>query len=290
MENPFDKLTPDTKYLITNSHINRSIDHSVLTNLYQPIIGEKALALYDLLWSMSLDDHNQLVLHKHYEIQSMLNCKIEDLVDIRKQLEAVKLINTLVSAKKPDVLIYSMNLPLTAEQFLRTDILSIILLGKVGEVTYQQIVDRLVATPPDLGDTTNISASLLDLFNVPQNLIKQIPGFVNDAKQKVVQSAGNIDPSSFEPDSNHFDFRLLLSMLENSYVDENSVKAARDLVLSEHLLYGIDEIQMAKLIQKATNLSTNQLNQSQLKAIIVDNFSQQQVGTVELQPDRKSVV
>lgn len=284
MENPFDKLTPDTKYLITNSHINRSIDHSVLTNLYQPIIGEKALALYDLLWSMSLDDHNQLVLHKHYEIQSMLNCKIEDLVDIRKQLEAVKLINTLVSAKKPDVLIYSMNLPLTAEQFLRTDILSIILLGKVGEVTYQQIVDRLVATPPDLGDTTNISASLLDLFNVPQNLIKQIPGFVNDAKQKVVQSAGNIDPSSFEPDSNHFDFRLLLSMLENSYVDENSVKAARDLVLSEHLLYGIDEIQMAKLIQKATNLSTNQLNQSQLKAIIVDNFSQQQVGTVELQP------
>ncbi|MEE8823961.1 replication initiation and membrane attachment protein [Lentilactobacillus sunkii] len=284
MENPFDKLTPDTKYLITNTHINRGLDHSVLTNLYQPIIDEKALALYDLLWSMSLDDHNQLVLHKHYEIQSMLNCKIEDLVDIRKQLEAVKLINTLVSAKKPDVLIYSMNLPLTAEQFLRTDILSIILLGKVGEVTYQQIVDRLVATPPDLGDTTNISASLLDLFNVPQNLIKQIPGFVNDAKQKVVQSTGNIDPTSFEPDSNHFDFRLLLSMLENSYVDENSVKAARDLVLSEHLLYGIDEIQMAKLIQKATNLSTNQLNQSQLKAIIVDNFSQQQVGTVEHQP------
>lgn len=281
METPFDKLTPDTKYLLTNAHINRGLDHSVLTNLYQPIIGEEALALYNLLWSMSLDDHNQLVLHKHYEIQSMLNCKIERLVDIRKKLEAVKLISTLVSSKKSDVLIYSMNLPLTAEQFLRTDILSIILLGKVGEVTYQQIVDRLVATTPDLGDTRDVSASLLDLFNVPKNLIKQIPGFVNEAKQKVVRSTGNVDPSNFEPDSDHFDFRLLLNMLENSYVDQNSVKAARDLILSEHLLYGIDEIQMAKLIQKATNLSTNQLNQSQLKAIIADNFNNPQTATIE---------
>lgn len=89
MAESFDKLTPDTKYLTTNAHINRSLDHSVLTNLYLPIIGEKALGLYNLLWSMSLNDHNQLVLHKHYEIQSMLNCKIDQLVAIRKQLKAL---------------------------------------------------------------------------------------------------------------------------------------------------------------------------------------------------------
>lgn len=275
----FDKITPDTKYLITNSHINRSLDHSVLTNLYLPIIGEKAMALYSLLWSMSLNDHNELILHKHYEIQSLLNCKIEQLVTIRKQLEAVKLINTLVSSKKPDVLVYSLNLPLSAEQFLRTDILSIILLGKVGERTYQQIVDRLVAPMPDLGETTDISASLLEAFNVPQNLVKNIPGTVNETKRRVVRSSGSVDESSFEPDSEHFDFKLLLSMLENSYVDTNSVKAARDLILSEHLLYGIDEIQMVKLVQKATNLNTNELNQNQLKAIIKDGFNQHQAET-----------
>lgn len=284
MTESFDKITPDTKYLVTNSHINRSLDHSVLTNLYLPIIGEKALALYNLLWSMSLNDHNQLILHKHYEIQSMLNCKIDRLVTIRKQLEAVKLINTLVSAKKPDVLVYSLNLPLSAEQFLRTDILSIILLGKVGEGTYQQIVERMVAPTPNLGETTDISTSLLEAFHVPQNLVKNIPGTINEAKQRIVQSTGNADDNTFEPDSDHFDFRLLLSMLENSYVDENSVKAARNLILSEHLLYGIDEIQMAKLIQKATNLNTNELNQNQLKAIIKDGFNQHQAdGTLRPQ-------
>lgn len=284
MLNFLDKLTPDTKYLVINAHINRSLDHSVLTNLYQPIIGEKAIALYNLLWSMSLDDHNQLVLHKHYEIQSMLNCKIENLVAIRKQLEAVKLISTLISSEKKDVLIYSLNLPLSAEQFLRTDILSIILLGKVGNETYQQIVDRLVAPTPNLGETTDISAKLLDLFNVPQNLVKTIPGAVNEAKQKVVRANASVDKSDFEPDSQHFDFRLLLSMLENSYVDVNSVKAARDLIMSEHLLYGIDEIQLAKLIQKATNLSTNELNQPQLKAIIADSFNKHQADTIDHQP------
>ncbi|GAA2972378.1 replication initiation and membrane attachment family protein [Lentilactobacillus parakefiri] len=281
MAESFDKLTPDTKYLTINAHINRSLDHSVLTNLYLPMIGEKALGLYNLLWSMSLSDHNQLILHKHYEIQSMLNCKIGQLVAIRKQLEGVKLINTLVSNAKPDILIYSLNLPLSAEQFLRTDILSIILLGKVGETTYKQIVDRLVSPLPDLGETTNVSASLLDSFAVPQNLIKNIPGAVNDAKSTIAHSSATISESSFEPDSRQFNFKLLLNMLENSYVDLNSVKAARDLILSENLLYGIDEIQMSKLVQKATNLSTNELNQNQLKAIITDSFTHHQAENVE---------
>ncbi len=31
MLNSLDKLTPDTKYLVINAHINRSLDHSVLT-------------------------------------------------------------------------------------------------------------------------------------------------------------------------------------------------------------------------------------------------------------------
>ena len=284
MAESFEKLTPDSKFVLINAHVNRDLDHSVLTNLYQPIIGEQAIALYNLLWSLSLNDHNQMVLHKHYEIQSMLNSGISDLLGVRKRLEAVKLIRTLMSPKRPDTLIYALNEPLSPEQFLRTDILSIILLGKVGDSTYKQIVERLVTPTPDLGETNDISASLLSTYDVPKNLVKNIPGVVNEAKATINQFSNQADQLSFEPDSTQFDFKLLLRMLENSYVDEASVKAARDLILSEHLLYGIDEIQMSKLILRATNLSNNQLKQNQLKAIITDSF------TLKQAQDRQPVI
>ncbi|MSE21303.1 DNA replication protein DnaD, partial [Lactobacillus parabuchneri] len=292
MAESFEKLTPDSKFVLINAHVNRDLDHSVLTNLYQPIIGEQAIALYNLLWSLSLNDHNQMVLHKHYEIQSMLNSGISDLLGVRKRLEAVKLIRTLMSPKRPDTLIYALNEPLSPEQFLRTDILSIILLGKVGDSTYKQIVERLVTPTPDLGETNDISASLLSTYDVPKNLVKNIPGVVNEAKATISQFSNQADQLSFEPDSTQFDFKLLLRMLENSYVDEASVKAARDLILSEHLLYGIDEIQMSKLILRATNLSNNQLKQNQLKAIITDSFTLKQAQdrqpVIDKKPDRQT--
>ena len=213
MAESFEKLTPDSKFVLINAHVNRDLDHTVLTNLYQPIIGEQAIALYNLLWSLSLNYHNQMILTKHYEIQSMLNSGSDDWLGVRKRLEAVKHIRTLISPKRPDTLIYQLNEPLSPEQFLRTDILSIILLGKVGDSTYKQIVERLVTPTPDLGETNDISASLLSTYDVPKNLVKNIPGVVNEAKATINQFSNQADQLSFEPDSTQFDFKLLLSML-----------------------------------------------------------------------------
>lgn len=186
MAESFEKLTPDSKFVLINAHVNRDLDHTVLTNLYQPIIGEQAIALYNLLWSLSLNDHNQMILHKHYEIQSMLNSGISDLLGVRKRLEAVKLIRTLISPKRPDTLIYSLNEPLSPEQFLRTDILSIILLGKVGDSTYKQIVERLVTPTPDLGETNDISASLLSTYDVPKTWSKTFQESLMKQKQPLI--------------------------------------------------------------------------------------------------------
>ncbi|MCH4164561.1 MAG: DnaD domain protein [Lentilactobacillus diolivorans] len=286
MAQPMQKLTPDTKFLMINTSINTELDHNILTNLYLPIIGEQALVLYELLWSLSLDDNNRLKLHKHYELQSMLNMGTSEISDSRKRLEAVNLLASLVSKKAPESLVYALQKPLSATEFLKTDVLSILLLGKVGDDTYQQIVSRLVIPRPDLGEVTNVSASLLDVFQIPKNLIKNIPGTVNDAKRAVNQNSQSVKMSQLEPNRSSFDFELLLEMLDNSYVDLISVKAARNLILSEHLLYGIDEIEMSKLIQRATNLSTDQLNEKQLKFLIANDFKQ---ASIKPQPVNKPV-
>ncbi|MBU9789197.1 DnaD domain protein [Lentilactobacillus sp. IMAU92037] len=276
MADAFNKLTPDSKFVVVNATVNGMLDHNVLNNLYLPIIGDGALQLYELLWNFSVSDHNQLVLHKHYELQSMLNIGTDKIVAQRKLLEAVNLLGTFTSRKSPDSLVYAMQVPLSAKEFLKTDILAVMLLGKVGDETYKQIVSRLIAPLPDLGDLKNISASLLDTFDVPTTLIKNIPGTVNETKQVLNDDHLGASNDQLRPQSDDFDFNLILEMLNNSYVDQPSVKKSHDLILSEHLLYGIDEVEMVKLIQKATNLSTNELDQRRLKMLISQQFEMRQ--------------
>lgn len=285
MADAFNKLTPDSKFVVVNATVNGMVDHNVLNNLYLPIIGDGALQLYELLWNFSVSDHNQLVLHKHYELQSMLNIGTDKIVAQRKLLEAVNLLGTFASRKSPDSLVYAMQVPLSAKEFLKTDILAVMLLGKVGDETYKQIVLRLIAPLPDLGDLKNISASLLDTFDVPTTLIKNIPGTVNETKQVLNDDRLDASNQQLRPQSDDFDFNLILEMLDNSYVDQRSVKKSHDLILSEHLLYGIDEVEMVKLIQKATNLSTNELDQHRLKILISQQFEMRQpANKVKVEP------
>lgn len=276
MANSFSKLTPDSKFVVINSDANSVIDDNVLNNLYLPIIGRDALSLYRLLWTFSVNDHNQLVAHNHYELQSMLDTGIDKISDQRRILEAVNLLGTFATKDPADSLVYAVQKPLSARDFLKTDILAVMLLGKVGDNTYKQIVSRLVVPIPDLGELQNVSASLLDVFDVPSNLIKNIPATVNETKGTLNNGTTNVNNQKLIPKNNDFDFNLTLEMLENSYVEDASVKSAHDLILSEHLLYGIDEVEMVKLIQKATNLSNNQLDQRRLKLIISQQFEMRQ--------------
>ncbi|EEI23481.1 DnaD domain protein [Lentilactobacillus hilgardii] len=281
MLNSENKLTPDSKYLVLNASANKSVDQSVLTNLYLPIIGRGAVQLYNLLWSLSVSDHNRLILHKHFELQSILDIGIDKLLRYRRKLEAVNLLVTSVSLTSPDSYVYSMREPCTATEFLKTDILSILLLGRVGEDTYNRIVARLFIPMPDVGQVKNVSASLLDVFQIPENSVKNIPGPVNIAKQTISGNSAELNHLYLEASKEEFDFNLLLDILENSYVDAASVKAAQPLILSEYSLYGIDEIKMGELIKKATNLNTNKLNQKSLKFIIARDFTQPQVRVTD---------
>lgn len=277
MLNSENKLTPDSKYILLNSSANRSLDHSVLTNLYLPIIGRGALELYELLWSLSINDHNRLILHKHYELQSMLDVGSDKLLRYRRKLEGVNLLKTFISLTSADSYVYELKVPCSASEFLKTDVLSILLLGKVGEETYNQIVARLFLPKPDVGKVKDVSASLLDVFQVPSSDLKSLPGSVNEAKRTISNRQNSADVSRLTSRAHDFDFDLLLDILDNSYVDLTSVKAASDLIMSEYELYGIDELKMADFIKRATNLNTNKLIQRNLKFIINRDYTQPNV-------------
>ncbi|GAY72836.1 DnaD domain protein [Lentilactobacillus kosonis] len=71
---------------------------------------------------------------------------------------------------------------------------------------------------------------------------------------------------------NPFDFELLVEILQNSFVDISSVKSAYEAIIAEHLLYSIDEVTMGKLILKAVDLKTNQLDTNRLSQVIANSY------------------
>ncbi len=282
MVSSLNKPSADSKFTILNSALSLNIDQVVLTNLYQPIIGVHAVELYNLFWSMSLKDHNQMSLHKLYEVQSLMDISIDYFVQIRRKLEGLNLISTKVSSQKADLFIEVLHLPLTADQFFNTDILATLLLNKVGDQIYSQIVNRLISPLPEIENLKDVSASFLDEFKVSKELIDQRSKAVTESKKLASDLAKK--PLKIPESSNDFDFKLLLNILDSSFVDEASVKAAFNVVISEHLIYGINELEMADFIKKATDLSTDQLNPNRLKNIILKSY-----GTISNQAGTRSL-
>lgn len=105
--------------------------------------------------------------------------------------------------------------------------------------------------------------------------------------QKVrAQLAANEPAEDHSPvlSDDDFDWQLLGQILKQNYVDLKQVASSRQLIITESRVYGISEIEMAKLISEVASLTTGQFDENQLKLLIARRYerpavSSQQVAT-----------
>lgn len=251
------------------------INYESLTNLYAPIVGSAAINLYNLLQSMARHSPISTLRHTHYELQSMLNEPLTQLQHNRQKLEAVGLMSTYEAGER---LIYRMRLPLQATAFLQKDALALLLLDNVGDQTFDQIVMRLLPQL-DNDDGLDVSVAISELYpTLLKNSVNTKSEIVN-TRQHIDEH--NLSENTLEINSDQLDVKLLLNILTNTFVDLASVKANLDLIKTESSLYGINELQMANLIQKATNLKTNQLEINVLKHNISKTYQSNPATTIK---------
>ena len=67
----------------------------------------------------------------------------------------------------------------------------------------------------------------------------------------------------------------MAEILQKSYVDTTQLNDFRTLTLTEHMLYGLDETAMAKVITAATDIATNKFNPNRLKTLISEQYERQ---------------
>lgn len=278
-------LTTQTTAAVLASTPLSEAGRQVLDQLYQPILGVTAYSLVTTLWSqVRLGSDFKLEL-THADLLKRLNVGLQDLITARKRLEGAGLLKTYLN--QPDhlpELMYELQQPVSGALFFKDDLLSLLLLEVVGERQFNQLKWAFLPRQINRDGWQEISQSFLDVFSVDNRLIANPPQIIESTKAEFNESVNTTIGLTGEPLANDFDFELLVEIAKRSYLNLADIQQYRQLIVNEHMLYGINETDMARLLGQATNLATNQLDEAQFKRLVAKDYQAQTQGAMSVKP------
>ena len=87
-------LSPADTYLVVNKSILDNNDRTIITLLYQPIIGSLPVMLYFLLWA-DLDKSELMSTElTHHHLITNMQISLSEIKEARQKLEAIGLLKT----------------------------------------------------------------------------------------------------------------------------------------------------------------------------------------------------
>ncbi|WP_395318270.1 DnaD domain protein [Fructilactobacillus frigidiflavus] len=268
-------IEPKTEYRVYRNGDLDLTDLQILTKLYLPMIGANAFALITSLWE------NDAEKHEHFTLMNGIGIDGGELYQARLKLEGAGLVQTFKS--ETELVTYLLAKPLNASAFFNNGLLSEILLEMVGESKYLDLAKELLPRNYDFSLTTETTHDFLEVYSVNQtnltnlpDTIKQVQKIIPDESQPVTSQHDNLD------------FKLMLNILNNSFVNLDDIKKNHELFVSTNLLYGISEVSMAKLVEQATNLTNNHFDAQKFKLLVSRNnqinFKQTKTEKVQSNP------
>lgn len=206
-------------------------DRETITNLYQPIIGFTALAVYFTFWS---EGKNQKIISFSSHEQILLRMKIAtgEFIEARKVLEAVGLLKTrLEKVREFSIYHYELFAPKTPGKFFNDTLLYGLLIQNIGENEANRL-KRIYETNNNLVQGEDISSSFNDVFH---------PDFENAAFLSASNKVDNTIGRKKSKIDTEFSYELFFSTLkEISQLGEKSF-TKNELKEIERLstLYGV---------------------------------------------------
>lgn len=240
-------------------------DRKILCDLYQPLVGSHAIALYFKLWSNANRDHEK----GFYSTSCMLNnlqMTTSELLIARQRLEALGLLNTyqkIIDSKR--LFIYNLNAPKQPDEFFCDPIFKGMLLKYLGEGEVSRLISSY-KSDLKLDGYEEISAGIMEVFhpNLNDDCFRRMP----DIPHLKSRRSGKIKID--------FDLGLFFkACLEKSSINENFFHADElDYIKKMASVYGANEEVMAEAVSDSIKvdaklgerLDINQLS-SYLKTI-----------------------
>ncbi|WP_288845910.1 DnaD domain protein [uncultured Fructobacillus sp.] len=230
-------------------------------SLYLPFLGAKAYALYHFMVQESQAGTTKW--SDHYLLLDTLTLSLPDLVHARKALEAVGLLKTFYQEAGGFAgYTYQIQPPMTAQDFFNEDLLSGLLFYFAGEDRFQVLADRFAGQPAGQvtgANVVNLSASFLEFFDNP------VAG-----RQPSVELAGpgSLDDLDFSTQS--FDYDAMVALIHGTTAA--NLASDRQLIMTQQVLYGLNEAELATAITRNINLDDHRLNRPAFMAYLQNQW------------------
>ncbi len=226
-------IVKENDYLEVNlNSLIADYDRLILTNLYQPIIGYKAVCLYfTLLTEADNQKINPIINHK--TLFTRMQMTASDFVDSRKLLEAVGLLKTFVSNLKENMFYqYELYAPKTPKLFFDNTLLYGMLIKCIGENDANKLKTIYLINRKPEGQ--EITASFVEVFT---------PDLDDPAFRKAMERSGGVVSRQTAKLNSGFSYELFFKYLsENSQIKAEAF-SKEDMKEIERLatLYAISE-------------------------------------------------
>ena len=231
-------LSPADTYIVVNKSILTSDDRTILTMLYQPIIGPLPVMLYFSLWADLDKSELMSTEHTHHHLATNMQISLVEIKDARKKLEAIGLLKTFYKEEHINTYIYQLYSPIKPVDFFNHPILNIVLYNNTGKKEYEKIKNYFKMPKINTASYEDITVSFTDVFSsVPLTSYD----VVNDDIRKNNIRKLNIDTN--------FDFEFLESSLPKA-LDKSKIftKEIKELIIQLSYLYQLDVIKMQDIL------------------------------------------
>lgn len=231
-------LSPADTYIVINKSIIEDEDRTVLTMLYQPIIGPLPVMLYFSLWADLDKSELMSTEHTHHHLATNMQLSLNEIKEARKKLEAIGLLKTFYKEENINTYIYQLYSPVKPSDFFNHPILNVVLYNNTGAKEYEKLKNYFKMPKINTSSFQDVTASFTDVFtSVPLTSYD----IVNDDIRKTNIRKLNIDTN--------FDFEFLESSLPKS-LDKSKIftKEIKELIIQLSYLYQIDVVKMQDIL------------------------------------------
>lgn len=233
----------NTSFLIRIDDTLTDFDRKVLTHLYLPIIGDRALNIYNTLYTLFEPGSRETDIITHSRLLKMLNLDSTSFTEERIKLEAIGLLSTYI---KDNLYLYVLKDVLTPYEFFNNDSMVRVLTSKIGLEEADRLMMEFLAGKFDYESFKDITSTFDDCFILVDENDNKISNIGIDTTNNGIK----VDKKTFNVDH----FTLLVEA--TNMIDSNVLKDYNFIneVVRYAYLFGLTVEEMKEAVVMAANI------------------------------------
>lgn len=229
-------------FIVTSEGLCSQIDYQVLTILYQPIIGLKALSLYMTL--LNLVDRQGMASEEylHADLESILNMDLLTIEEERYKLEAIGLLVTFFTS---DYFTYEIKMPLSPRSFVNDGVLGEYLISNITKTRFKKMIKLFKVKQSNKKQKYNVSKAFNEIFPTIDKTYNDDyePGLLSGKSSNYRQLNGH-----------DLDWRFLEDSISKEILDiKQLTEAMKNKILSLSYVYDLDELEIKQVLIQSLN-------------------------------------